>query len=57
MTAQSLLIGWTAYWLDGLDIPSVHLMEPMFYEERELRNDCFCRSHLTFQIFARFDCS
>jgi gentisate 1,2-dioxygenase len=22
-----------AYWLDGLDIPSVHLMEPMFYEE------------------------
>jgi gentisate 1,2-dioxygenase len=22
-----------AYWLDGLDIPSVHLMEPMFFEE------------------------
>jgi gentisate 1,2-dioxygenase len=22
-----------AYWLDGLDIPSVHLMEPMFLEE------------------------
>jgi gentisate 1,2-dioxygenase len=22
-----------AYWLDGLDIPLVHLMEPMFFEE------------------------
>jgi gentisate 1,2-dioxygenase len=22
-----------AYWLDGLDIPAVHLMEPMFFEE------------------------
>ena len=22
-----------AYWLDGLDIPLVHLLEPMFYEE------------------------
>jgi gentisate 1,2-dioxygenase len=22
-----------AYWLDGLDIPSVHLLEPMFFEE------------------------
>jgi gentisate 1,2-dioxygenase len=22
-----------AYWLDGLDIPTVHLMEPMFFEE------------------------
>jgi gentisate 1,2-dioxygenase len=22
-----------AYWLDGLDIPSVHLVEPMFYED------------------------
>jgi gentisate 1,2-dioxygenase len=26
-----------AYWLDGLDIPSVHLMEPMFFEEHPAR--------------------